>query len=565
MNRSAVRNALALAVAAMGVIDLASAILSHTPDRLMALRRLVPTDVLDTSRTFTLIAGVLLLVTANGLARGKRLAFVAAMFLCAVSVPVNLLKAFDFEEATLATGLMFLLGVNGGAFTVKSRAPSWRALRSPAILLVLLLATYSVVGCWLIERRFGPGQASLRLAGAEAAYKLFGIGDAVDDVPRRDPIVRWFLGSISVMSVTLIGGLAIAALRPARHQGRHRAEAARVAGLVRQYGDSSVAAFAADPESDWFFSPNGRAVIAYRYESDVLLVIGDPIGPPEEIPSLLEAFERFCRDHDWRFAFYQARPERLAEYRARGWRAVHIGEDPIVNPATFTLEGGALANVRRNVHKIAKLPIDVRHFVPGVSPFDAARDPDGLLDELRAVSARWLAGRAGGEKGFCMGRFDPHRLGDVWLTVAWNRDARRVEGFCTWVPIPARRGWSLDLMRRRDDAPPGLMDFLVVRCIEDARARGDAVMSLALSALAKVEGSPASGEHAADDPARAFLMERLARFYDFEGLFRWKRKFAPAFEDRYLVYPDPLALPAIAVALVRAQTPGGLLSFLRPA
>src|SRR5512143_3317239 len=104
-----VRVILSIAVAAMGLVDLASALLSHPPERLMAIVHLVPTDVLDTSRTFTLLAGALLLVTAWGLRRGKRRAYVAALFLCALSVPFNLLKAIDVEEATVASALMFAL------------------------------------------------------------------------------------------------------------------------------------------------------------------------------------------------------------------------------------------------------------------------------------------------------------------------------------------------------------------------------------------------------------------------------------------------------------------------
>src|SRR5262252_7266854 len=127
------RIVLSLAVAIMGMVDLFSALLSHPSDRLLALRHLVPTDVLDTSRTFTLLAGALLLVTAWGLRRGKRRAFVAALFLCAVSVPVNLLKAFDFEEATVAAALLFLLGVSAEAFRVRSRGLSLAALRSRAL------------------------------------------------------------------------------------------------------------------------------------------------------------------------------------------------------------------------------------------------------------------------------------------------------------------------------------------------------------------------------------------------------------------------------------------------
>ena len=90
------------------------------------------------------------------------------------------------------------------------------------------------------------------------------------------------------------------------------------------------------------------------------------------------------------------------------------------------------------------------------------------------------------------------------------------------------------------------------------------MLSLALSALVQVDavtGESLPGPTA--DPTRAFLIEKLSRFYDFHGLFRWKRKFSPVFEDRYLVFADALALPRIALALVRAQTPGGLWSLLR--
>jgi phosphatidylglycerol lysyltransferase len=564
MRRFNARPLLALAVAAMGAVDLLSALLSHPPERVLALRHLVPTDVLDTSRTFTLLAGALLLLTANGLRRGKRRAFVTALFLCALSVPVNLLKAGDLEEATTAAALMFMLGLNAQAFVVKSREMSWRSLRGPAVATVLAIGLYALGGCWLLEWTYGTRTASFARAVQEAIYQMFGVGEPALAVTRAQHFVRWYLGSISVLGLTLLVGFVAAMLKPARHLGRHRADAQRVRDLVRVHGDSTVAAFALDDDVDWFFSDNGRAVIAYRYESDVLLVIGDPIGPPEETPSLLESFERFCRQHDWTFAFYQARPERLALYRARGWRAVHVGEDPVLWTEPFSLEGPAIGVVRRAVRKLERAGLEVRHFVPGRTVFRDAADHARLLEALREISTEWLHGRDGGEKGFCMGRFDPAGLDDVWLAIAWAPATGRVEAFCTWTPVWARRGWALDLVRRRPEAPTGVMELLVTRSVEQARLQGDLMMSLSLSALVKVDavtGEPDSTP--SGDPARAFLIERLSRFYDFQGLFRWKRKFAPVFEDRFLVFADPLALPRIALALVRAQTPGGLLSFVR--
>lgn len=583
------RVALSLAVAGLGALDLLSALLSHPPRRLVALRHIVPTAVLDTSRTFTLLAGALLLVTAWGLRRGKRRAFVAALFLCAVSVPVNMLKALDFEEATAATVLMFALGVSADAFRVKSRELSLRVLRSRALWGALGLAFYAIAGCWYLEAHYGGGGSLARAAG-ESAYRLFGVGRPTlelpgDLAPHARHIVRWFLDSLGVLAFTLLMGLAFAALKPVRHRGRHRLESAHVEEMLKRYGDSSVAAFALAPDTDYYFSPNRRAVIAYRFESDTLLAIGDPIGPEEEIQPLLHAFAEHCSERDWSFAFFQASPERLPLYRSLGWRALHIGEDPILWTDRFTLEGSAIGDVRRSYRKLQGAGLEWREFLPDSNPFDPAEEP-GLLEQLREISGEWLSTRAGKEKGFCMGRFDLAELRRAWLSVAWDPRRERAEAFLTWVPIWARRGWALDLMRRRSDAPSGVMEFLVVSSIQSAKARGDALLSLSLSALAMVDSgkdSPGwtarSGETApggeiaaadaapgtAPEKARAFLMQHLARFYDFKNLFRWKEKFAPSFEDRYLIYPEPLALPRVALALVRAQSPGGVLSYLRRA
>src|SRR5438067_8462091 len=202
MRRFAARPLLALAVAAMGIVDLLSALLSHPPERVRALRNLVPTDVLDTSRTFTLLAGALLLLTANGLRRGKRRAFAMALFLCALSVPVNLLKAGDVEEATTAATLMFLLGLNGQAFLVKSRELSWRTLRGPALAAAIATVVYAFGGCWVLEWMYGTRDASFARAVQEALYQMFGVGEPALAVARNQHFVRWYLGSISVTGLT---------------------------------------------------------------------------------------------------------------------------------------------------------------------------------------------------------------------------------------------------------------------------------------------------------------------------------------------------------------------------
>jgi len=545
----------------MGVVDLLSAALSRPNDRLRAIARLVPNEVLDTSRTFTLLAGALLLVTAWGLARGKRRSFVFALLLCAVSVPVNMLKAFDFEEATVAVAMMFALGVTADAFQVRSRGLRWADLRSGAMWAVAGLLAYAWAGSWWVGHQLGRPLSPIT-AFLQGGSWLLGLDAPTADVlppdlPHRAMrVAEWYLRSLPTLSITILVGLMIAALRPASRRRQQSLEHDRAAALVREHGRATVSAFALAPDTDWFFSRSGRALIAYRHVGDVLLAIGDPIGAPEEQSPVLRDFERFAEAHDWRFAFYQATPEVLPVYRELGWRALHVGEEPVLDCATFTLAGGGPAEARRAVNKAERAGLVVRFFHPVERRLEPGGADHALFQQLHDVSAQWSAAHAGGEMELGMGRFSADRLQQAWLAVAVRADGR-VEGFVTWEPVWARRGWTLDLMRRRDDSAAGTMELLVVRSVEAARARGDAMLSLALSALVQVPDPGGAREDPGAERAREFLRQRLAGIYDFDGLFRWKRKFGPRFEHRYLVHPTPFALPAILLALARAQAPGG--------
>src|SRR5258705_1888492 len=108
MKTTVVRTLLAPAVAAMGAVVLLSAILSHPSDRLVAIRQILPPEMLDTSRTFTLLAGALLLVTAWGLRRGKPRALCSALLPFSGAIPLHLPQALEFHVATLAAALLGL-------------------------------------------------------------------------------------------------------------------------------------------------------------------------------------------------------------------------------------------------------------------------------------------------------------------------------------------------------------------------------------------------------------------------------------------------------------------------
>ena len=95
------------------------------------------------------------------------------------------------------------------------------------------------------------------------------------------------------------------------------------------------------------------------------------------------------------------------------------------------------------------------------------------------------------------------------------------------------------------------MEFLFVSIFDWAKKKGYATFSLGLSALSGV------GEKT-DDPvieqALRYIYEKVSGFYNFKGLHKFKDKFHPRWESRYLIYPGTVSLPATATGLVRAHS-----------
>jgi phosphatidylglycerol lysyltransferase len=114
-----------------------------------------------------------------------------------------------------------------------------------------------------------------------------------------------------------------------------------------------------------------------------------------------------------------------------------------------------------------------------------------------------------------------------------------------------RKAWTLDLMRRRPDSTYGVIEALIVRSIEEARARG--VVEVSLGMTPRIISSP--------DPSRGLesamrgMYWGLDRFQRSRTLRQFKEKFGPCWEDRYLVVPGTSVLPEVMVALVRAHLP----------
>ncbi len=532
-----------------GILDLALAVGRSLPERALLLRQVFPLEVSLGSRTLTVVTGFALIMLARGLARGKRQAWRVAVPLLLVAAILHLLKDLDVEQALFALLLAALLWRHRHAYQAGGDAPSLRRGYLALVAGVALASAYSVGGLLLLEQGTQPVLIHHTRAGHVARVVRAGLRlvtfQHVGLHHAAPPQAVWFVHSVPVLSaIALLYGL-VMILRPAVARGGVAPEdRRRMRALVRRFGRNSLAPYALQGDKALFFNAARTAGLAYRVSGEVAVVAGDPIGPLEEVPALLDEFGRFCRAQGWVPAYYQVLPEMTSLYRARGFKLMKIGEEALLDLTDFTLTGKRMANVRHSVTHAERAGLCVHiQRLADLDPQAQAR--------LADISRAWLGGKLNAEMGFSMGAFG--EILDEETLVAIARDAcGRACAFITAVPLPGRGGWVLDLMRRRADAPGGAVELLLARLAMYLRERGGRLFSLSLAPLADTRPSPEDAGPVVRR-ARAFLYEHFDHLYNYRSLQRFKQKFNPRWEERFLAYPADVPLATVIAAVVRVH------------
>ncbi len=529
----------ALLAAAMGVINVLSAVTPALTERLTLLEEFSPLEVRQGSHLAAALAGFALLVLAGNLWRRKHLAWLLTLIILVVSIFSHLIKGLDYEEAFLAAVLAVWLWFMRPHFHARSDRPSvrqgLRVLTGAAAFTLL----YGATGFYLLDRHFSVN-FDLIPALKQTVIMFTQFYD-----PGLQPITgfgRYFADSIYVVSAATIGYALLMLVQPVLvREAAPPADRARAKTIVETYGRSSLARFTLFDDKSYYFSLGG-SMIAYVAKGRVAVALGDPVGPLEDVAPAISGFTGHCARNDWRPAFYQTSPDYLDLYKAAGFDSLCIGHEAIVNLCGFTLEGKAGKEFRTTLNRLKKLKHQAEFHEPPLA--------DHLLNELRALSDEWLTMMRGAEMRFSVGWFaDDYIRGGPVMVVHTASGA--ISAFANIVPEYQRNEVAVDIMRRRQQVENGTMDFLFVSLFEWARLKGIATFNLGLSALSGV------GEHS-DDPAaeRAlhYIYEHLNRFYNFKGLHAFKEKFQPEWSPRYLIYPGPASLPAVLAALVRADS-----------
>ncbi len=521
---------LALLVFLSGVVLLFSGATPEIDTRLENVGFMIPHRLIDASHFGASLVGVLCLLLAQGLRRRLSAAWMLTSILLLVGAVLSILKGFDWEEASmlLLTACLLL------TFRRSFYRPS-RLLELP-FSPVYLIASICVVGAsiWLLLFAYQDVPYSHQL------WWQFTL-DA--DAPRG---LRSALGSAVLLVVVSLTWL----LRTARPviklpDAADLDKAAEIlkassppdGGLVLT-GDKAI-----------LFHPAGNAFLMYSHRGRSLVALYDPIGPTQQRAELIWQFRDLCDVHHARPVFYQVRAENLPFYMDIGLTAIKLGEEARVDLRRFDMEakGKEMKDLRYTWNRGGRDGLSLEIYEPGQAP----------IDELKVISDAWLTGKNVREKGFSLGRFSPEYL--KYFRIAIVHFQGKPVAFSNLLETTSLELASLDLMRSHPDAPKLTMEFMMVGLILHYKAQGYARFSLGmvpLSGLQPRRGAPITQR------LGSMIFRRGEQLYNFQGLRRFKDKFQPDWEPRYMAVPAGLD-PLVALADTAALIAGGLTGLVK--
>jgi phosphatidylglycerol lysyltransferase len=520
--------AAALMTLAAGAMLMASAATPSVPTRFVRLLEIAPVYLIEVSHFLSSVMGLLLLMLAFGLRARLDAAWAATMCALLVAAPLALVKGIVWEETAILLALAAVLAPLRGAFPRRARlsrmevTPGWLFSAACALVGAGLLgvwsfehADYGGLTWWAVMADEDAARAMRAWAGAAIALLAFGVWRLVASAA-TPPVVGEADPEFARVRAVLAS-----------------AEVAEPASNLALLGDKR-----------FLFSSSGESFLMFGVRGRTWVALGAPVGRRDERLELLWRFRELADAHAARPGIYGLAADDLPEVVELGFSLQKVGESAAVPLDTFSIEGRRRGNLRRAWRKAGEegATFEVIH----------GEAVQRLLPVLQSISDDWLSHHAGGEKGFSMGGFWPRYVAEFPVAVV-RQDGIPV-AFATLWTTASRGSFSMDLMRYSQAAPKNIMDYLFVELIAWGRAQGYQAFEFGMAPLAGLDDRPLAPIMSR---VGRLLFERGEEIYNFQGVRRYKDKYDPVWQPRYIAAPHKWAIP-ILMADVGLLSSGGV-------
>lgn len=506
----------AILTASAGVMLLASGATPSEPTRFLLLLAFAPDLLIEISHFFSSILGLVLLLLAFGLRSRLGAAWWAALIVLASAAVLAIFKGLNWEEtAMLLVCFLAILPFRDAfprkaALTKMEIAPGWLLSAAAAI------GGAGLLGWWSFHHTEFADKSWIRI------------------LQDHDEAARAIRSSVAAAIVLLAVGvwrLISTAATPAVVDDTDP-EFDRVRAILAKAEDAEPSAnLALLGDKRFLFSASGETFLMFGVRGRSWIALGAPVGRRDERMELFWRFRELADAHAARAGFYGLGPEDLPDSVDLGLAIQKTGESAAVPLEAFSLVGRRREVLRRNWRKAGEGGAAFE-----VLPVGAA---NAIMDELKAISDSWLSHHAGGEKSFSMGGFDPRYVAEFPVAVVRGEEGKIVAFATLWLTA-SKTAFSMDLMRYSDEAPKNVMDYLFVELLQWGKDEGYQAFEFGVAPLAGLEDRPLAPIMSR---VGRLLYERGEEIYNFQGVRRYKDKYDPVWQPRYIAAPQKWAIP----------------------
>jgi len=521
-----------------GLVNILSSITPAIPVRLKLVYEFFPRALVSNTNEFVLVAGLLLIILSVFLFQGSKRAWYFALFFSLASAIGHLIKGADWEEATLAIIASASLLYTRVHYTLK---PHRRLTRiSYFVLLYSFIAVllYGILGLYFMDKHhFG---IDFRIwTSVKIIFRMFFLFDDSGLTPLT-PFGRHFLFSIYFFGGAVITFIFFSILKPYFTKPFNSQEdIGQARDIVKKYGNSPLDFFKTYPDKFVFLSDDRDGFISFKMTRYFAFVLENPVCRNDEsLIRLVNNFDKFCTENGFVSVYYRIPEQSLQLYRDMGKKSFPLGEEAVVDLSSFSMDGGKMKTTRSAINRLTGEGLDIRIYEPPVM--------EGVLQKIEMVSHDWLSTMKQKEIAFTQGVFDKTILkGQTIITVEDKEE--RVFAFLNLIPDYTPEEATYDLIRKVHDAPNGVLDMLMAKTLLYMKDKGYKYANLGLAPLSGIEGG-----NFAEKTVR-YAYENLRAFGHFKGLRRYKEKFFPRWEKKFLVYNYDYHLFQIPNALRRVS------------
>ncbi|WP_416197091.1 MAG: Phosphatidylglycerol lysyltransferase [Sporanaerobacter sp.] len=508
--------ALAVLVFFAGIILILSAAIPALVERYKIISNILSVPVLRFSKITSMAIGIMLIILSKGIFDKVKSAYNLTAALLILGSILTFIKGLDFEEALLLIIIYLLLFSSKDNF-YREAAP----IKLKNIILLLIIT------------------AIMSILYATISYSILGHFKHIKIRSKKEVFAE--AGMVFFMIWAFVGVFLFSKVRKTKFKYPDNEDIKELEEFLDKNNGNIMTHLLFLRDKYFYYTKDKRMLIPFATIGDKLVVLGEPIGERDFLKEAIYEFREFADKYAMIPVFYEISDENFSIYHDYGYDFFKLGEEAIINLNEFNLSGKKKKDLRLAKNKVESGELQFEIVNP---PFE-----ETFFEEIKEISDEWLGNRK--ERGYSMGWFDRDYLSRT--PIAIMKREGKIIAFANLMPLYDNESISIDLMRYRNDIPSGTMDALFIELMEWAKSEGYSRFNFGMAPLSNVGVVPYSRN-----------VEKLVRdlyqygnkIYSFNGLRKYKEKFQPKWESRYLAYPKGSAVTIVLlqIAILSGRT-----------